>query len=142
MENSPGDYIILSHTTGNRIVLKRDSFEMQRERRVFQIAYDHEQLEKRAGLLKKRGHQITSVMGNDAAIAALTQGADYDLIVVGHSAPENLRTEICGWIKIHHPQIPILALNPPFQRQLTGADYNLVLNGPEEWLLVVETASN
>jgi hypothetical protein len=142
MVSSPADYIILSHTTGNRIVLKPENFEIQRERKVFQVGYEEQEVSKRAALLKSRGHEITSVIGNDPAIASLSENADYDLIVVGNSAPENLRTELCSWIKSRYPKIPILALNPPYKRQLSGADYNLVLNGPEEWLLVVETARN
>ena len=41
-----------------------------------------------------------------------------------------------------YPKVPILALNPPYQEELKPADYNLVLNGPEEWLFVVEASTS
>jgi hypothetical protein len=34
-----------------------------------------------------------------------------------------------------------LALNPPQYTNLAEADYNLILNGPEEWLSIVANAT-
>src|SRR4051812_45278906 len=69
MEASPGEYVILSHETGNRIVINDEQSEIKRK--VFQIAYDEQLLQSRAALLENHGHEVTSVLGNDDAKAAL-----------------------------------------------------------------------
>jgi len=38
------------------------------------------------------------------------------------------------WLKARYPHVKILALNSANHRQLAGADYNAILNGPDEWL--------
>jgi len=40
------------------------------------------------------------------------------------------------WIRVKYPRVKILALNAPHQ-QLLNADYNVTLNGPENWLPIV-----
>lgn len=44
------------------------------------------------------------------------------------------------WLKTKYRNVPIVALNSP-GRELPGADYNAVLNGPETWLPIVEAAA-
>jgi hypothetical protein len=48
---------------------------------------------------------------------------------------------MANWLRTKYPKVEILALNPPYQPQLTPANYNVVLNGPEEWLFVVEAST-
>jgi hypothetical protein len=61
---------------------------------------------------------------------------DYALFIIGHAASPKVRKEMADLLKARYPDVEILALDPPFQR-LAPADYNVVLNGPEEWLFVV-----
>jgi len=63
-----------------------------------------------------------------------------DLFIVGHAAPEQTRTEMVDWLKARYPHVKILALNSANHRQLAGADYNAILNGPDEWLSMVTAA--
>jgi hypothetical protein len=105
--------------------------------RVFQIAYDAMLLVTRGELLKQRGYEPTSVIGNDAAKAALDGKYTYRLFIVGHDAPRETREEMVRWLKKRFPMTRVLALNSPFEGRLTGADYNIPLNGPEEWLAAV-----
>jgi hypothetical protein len=56
---------------------------------------------------------------------------DWDLFVVGHAAPEEIRREMVDWLRKNHPDVRILALNPPTIRELVDADYNVKMNGPE-----------
>jgi len=60
-----------------------------------------------------------------------------DLFIVRHAAPEEARKEMIDWLKARYPHVKILALNSANHRQLAGADYNAILNGPNEWLSVV-----
>jgi hypothetical protein len=40
------------------------------------------------------------------------------------------------WLKLNYPKVKILALSSS-QQQLSNADYNVIQNGPENWLLIV-----
>jgi len=107
---------------------------------VFQVAYEERRLEQRAGVLKRVGYEVISVVGNERAQAVLSLPQRVDLFIVGHKAPEQTRREIVVWLKAKYPKAHVLALNPPECLQLPGADYNVELNGPETWLPIVEAA--
>ena len=101
---------------------------------IFQIAYTDSLRDERAELLRRLGHRVISVIGNESAKAVL--GAiqfDFTLFIIGHAAPEQMRNEMLSWLKARYPNVRILALNPTDQR-LPGADYNVIQNGPEKWL--------
>jgi hypothetical protein len=108
---------------------------------VFQIAYDEMLLVTRELLLKDRGYEVTSVLGNEDARRALAMDQIYRLFIVGRDAPRETREAMVRWLKEHFPNIKVLALNPPYQDQLPGADFNLILNGPDEWLAVVASVA-
>ena len=107
------------------------------KRVVFQIAYDQHRLVTRAELLRHRGYEVISVVGNEAAKVILGSHQQHcDLFIVGHAAPEETRKEIVDWLKVEYPSVRILALNPK-DHQLAKADYNVILNGPNQWLSIV-----
>lgn len=142
MATSPYEYIIHSHRTNNGLTIKPpSSAKLNAKPLVFQIAYDQRLLASRADLLKSHGFTVVSVLGNEAALAALAKPREYALFIIGHGAPPNARTEMANWLKTHYPNVEILALNPPYQEELKPADYNVILNGPEEWLFVVEAST-
>ena len=105
-------------------------------KRIFQISYDEEAGVRRADLLKNRGYDVVSVLGNKDAKVLLSSIQHYDLFIVGHAAPEETRREIVNWLKAQYPCVRILALNPPNQ-QVLSADINVRQNGPENWLPIV-----
>ena len=107
-----------------------------RLRRIFQIAYNLDLGLRRAEVLRSRGYGVISVVGNEAAKVLLSSIQRYDLFIVGHSAPEEIRKEIVAWLKSQYPNVKILSLNPP-DHQLLAADYNVRQNGPETWLPIV-----
>ncbi|HEX2661847.1 MAG TPA: hypothetical protein VHM93_03360 [Candidatus Acidoferrum sp.] len=109
---------------------------LQATKRVFQIADAEEPALRRTEVLKSRGYSVMAVMGDDAAKALLSSIQHYDLFIVGHSAPEETRTEMVNSLKARYPGVKILALNPPDQRVPT-ADYNVPQNGPENWLPII-----
>ena len=142
MSYSPDDYLIHSHRTNNGLIVRhRPPSTSHNVKPIFQIAYDETLMESRAGLLKARGFEVVSVLGNEAATTALANHGDYLLFIIAHAAKPSERTEMAEWLKRKHPKIPILALNPPYQQELKPADYNIILNGPEEWLFIVEAAA-
>ena len=66
---------------------------------VFQIAYDEMLLITRTQVLKNRGYEVTSVLGNDAAKRALDTRHSHRLFIVGHAAPRETREEMVQWLK-------------------------------------------
>ena len=138
---SPHKYIIHSHNTNNDLVITPPTARRKSKPVIFQIAYDEQLMASRAELLKSHGFTVISVLGNEAAKAALAAPRQYSLFLLGHGAPPNARREMADWLKANYPKIALLALNPPFQKELEPADYNVVLNGPEEWLFVVEAST-
>ena len=109
-------------------------------KRVFQIAYDEGLMVTREFLLKQRGYKVISVYGDEAAKEILSRGAQYDLFIVGHAAPDGRRHRVVQWLKASFPNVKILALNPPHHGSVSSADYNIPLDGPEEWLRAVASA--
>jgi hypothetical protein len=109
-------------------------------KRVFQIAYDEALMVTRELLLKNRGYEVVSVLGEAAAKKALSDGVKYDLFIVGHAAPYARRHQAVGWLKARFPEAKVLALNPPHYGGDSSADYNVPLNGPDEWLRAVASA--
>ena len=141
MASSPYDYVIHSSYTKNNLIVRR-AFKRATQPVVFQIAYIEELMASRAETLKAHGFTVISTLGNEAAKVALAAPRHYSLFIVGHGAPPNDRREIAAWLKAKYPQVEILALNPPSQKELASADYNVVANGPEEWIFVVEASTS
>jgi hypothetical protein len=105
-------------------------------KRIFHIAYNEELGVRRAELLRSSGYGVISVIGNERAKILLSSIQHYDLFIVGHAAPEQTRKEMVDWLKLKYPKVKILALNPSHQ-ELSTADYNVLQNGPENWLAIV-----
>lgn len=63
------------------------------------------------------------------------------LFIVGRAAARETREEMVRWLRVNFPDTKILALDPPHHAKLAEVDYNLILNGPEEWLSVVANAA-
>src|SRR5689334_13223028 len=141
MAASPHKHIIHSDKTNNDLVIKPPMAKRRAKPVIFQIAYDRQLMDSRAELLKNHGFTVISVLGNEAAKAALAKPQDYALFIMGHAESPKARKEMADWLKAKYSKVGILALNPPYQQQLEPADYNVVLNGPEEWLFVVEAST-
>ena len=126
--SSPGEYVI-TNLTGEKTSIK-----IPPKRIMFQIGYDEKELNARAELFRRAGHEVISVVDNDAAKNALASMNNVDVFVVGHTAPEPTRKEMVDWLKANFPKVKVIALIPSANRQLAHADYNVVLNEWDEWL--------
>ena len=114
--------------------------QQRRIKRIFQIAYDATLLANRAEQLRAHEYEVTSVIGNEAAITSLGSGQAYDLFIVGHAAPKETRIEMVCWLKAKYPKARILALNPPDCECLDGADYNVPQNIPGDLIPTLSAA--
>ena len=134
--SSPGEYVI-TNLTGEEISIKS-----QPKRIMFQIGYDEKELNVRAELFRRFGHEVISVRDNETAKHALTSTPNVDVFVVGYQAPDRTRKEMVDWLKENFPKVKIVALVPSTNQQLPRADYNITLNDWDEWLsLLAATAS-
>lgn len=107
-------------------------------RRIFMISYDEEIGVRRAELLRSHDYGVISAIGNEAAKVLLSSMQHYDLFIVGHGAPPEIREEMASWLSAQYPTVKILAVNPPGEEVL-GADYNLPDHPVEKWLPIVST---
>ena len=133
---SPCDYVI-TNLTGREIPAKSLP-----KRRMFQIGYDERELNARAEMFRRVGHEVISVPDNEAAKRVLASLQNVDVFVVGHSAPEQTRKEMVDWLKANFPNAKVVALIPSASYQVSRADYNIVVNDWDEWpSLLAATAS-
>ena len=133
--SSPGEYVI-TNLTGQKIWIKS-----QPKRIMFQIGYDERELNARAELFRRVGHEVISVADNEAAKRALRSFSDVDVFVVGYKASEQTRKEMVDWLKANFPKVKIVALIPCTTGQLPCADYNVVLNDLDDWLTLLAASA-
>lgn len=134
----PGEYIIANQETGEKISIKSPA-----KRIMFQIGYDEKGLNARAELFRRFGHEVISVLDNEAAKRALSGSIPIvDIFIVDHTAREQTRKEMVDWLKTNFPKVKIVALNPSANGRLSGADYNVVLNAWDEWLSLLAAAAS
>jgi hypothetical protein len=77
--SSPGKYIILNQTTGEKISIKSKT-----KRILFQIGYDEKGLNARTELLRRFGHEVISVTHNEATKVVLSSFRDVNLFVIDY----------------------------------------------------------
>ena len=131
--SSPGEYDI-TNLTGK--------VEFPPKRTMFQIGYEEKELNTRAELFRRCGFEVISVADNEFAKRALASIHNVDIFVVGHAAPEQTRKEMVEWLKATFPQVKIVALIPSANRELSRADYNIVLNDWDKWPSLLAAAAS
>jgi hypothetical protein len=134
--SSPGEYVI-TNMTGEKISVKTLPKKI-----IFQIGYNEKELNTRAELFRRCGHEVMSVADNEAAKHALSSLRKVDVFVVGYTAPEQTRKEMVDWLKTNFPRAKVVALIPSVSHQLQRADYNVVLNDWDEWISLLGVATS
>lgn len=134
--SAPGEYVI-TNMSGEKISVK-----FPPKRILFQIGYDEKELNARAELFRRVGHEVISVPDNETAKNTLASMHNVDVFVVGHTAPEQTRKEMVAWLKERFPNVKIVALIPAANRQMPQADFNIVLNDSEEFLALLSAAAS
>ena len=134
--SSPGEYVI-TNMTGEKISVKTLPKKI-----IFQIGYNEKELNTRAELFRRCGHEVISVADNEAAKQAVTSIPNVDIFVVGHTAPEQTRKEMVDLLKTNFPKVKVVALIPSANHQLQRADYNVVLNDWDEWISLFGVATS
>jgi CheY-like chemotaxis protein len=107
---------------------------------IVQVTYDHPRALRRTPVFRQNGYDVLTLIGNEAAKTVLSLPQRADVILLGHAAPDETRTEMVQWLRARYPSVPIIALNSPARPPLTGVDYEVKINGPETLLPVISTA--
>ena len=105
---------------------------------VLQVAYYPALLNTRSEMLKNAGYRVTSVLGNEEAMALPASViAAADLIVVGFSTGHSVRAAMVHWFKAHHPGIRVIALVFYNEEPFSEADACSTSEDPKIWLAAV-----
>jgi DNA-binding NtrC family response regulator len=105
---------------------------------ILQIAYYPTLRDIRAQLLDAAGYEVTSVLGNDEAMAlSPSRIAVIDLVLVGFSTSHSIRAEIVQWFKVRHPMIPVVALQFYEWEKFLEADAVSLCEDPRNLLAAV-----
>ena len=106
---------------------------------ILYIHYDPELADIRQQLVNRLGYEVISAMGS-ASARRTARTRRFDLVIVGHAAPEEERRRMANWLKANLPGVPVLALCPaPFQTVDYG-DYQADAHNPDAWISMVEEA--
>ena len=132
----PGTYVIIS----DQHPAKRISIQLPAKQAVFQISYDDDRGSvARETLFRSFGHEVVSVVDNDAAKRALASIPNVDVFIIGHTAPEQTREEMVDWLKANFPKAKIVALIPSAVPELLCADYNVPQSDWAAWVSLFAT---
>jgi hypothetical protein len=107
--------------------------------KILLLAYDRSLLVTREALLRAQGHTVVPVLGNSAALKVSDEELNnVDLIIVGSAGTISSREEAVHHFKKRKANAFVLALrNTLYDSQVQGADLNLCVESPEEWLQAV-----
>jgi DNA-binding NtrC family response regulator len=107
---------------------------------ILQVAYYDALQELRAEMLRNAGYQVTSVLGNNEAMALdATVIAAADLVLVGFSADRSIRSAIVHWFKVHYPSTPVVILQSHDCEMFPEADMATSSEDPASWLAEIAT---
>lgn len=106
---------------------------------ILYIHYDPDLAGIRQQVVNRFGYEVSSATGSDEA-RRMARTRRFDLVILGHAAPEEERRRMANWLKANLPGVPVLALCPaPFQTVDYG-DYQADAHNPDAWMSMVEEA--
>jgi DNA-binding response OmpR family regulator len=105
-----------------------------RTERVFCVSWDASLAVTRRMLLSQAGYDVISALGEAEARKFCMR--DADLMVLGHSVPQDQKQIFIEAFRQHSPA-PVLSLLRPGQRKLPEATLGLEAIGPEDFIHAV-----
>ena len=105
------------------------------------------QVEYRGGLLTVReeilqflGCPVVSVFGSQAARKLDLSNNDVGVILIGHGAPWEERSQLISHFKQARPATPVIASLRQSDQPFLHADFNCPADNPPEWVRLVRQA--
>ncbi|MCU1307144.1 MAG: hypothetical protein JWN45_1839 [Acidobacteriaceae bacterium] len=110
--------------------------------KILLLAYDRGLLVTREALLRAQGHAVVGVLGNGEALKVSDEELNtVDVVIVGSAGAFSSRAEAVQHFKKRKADAFVLALRTNgYDSQVQGADLNLSVESPEEWLKAVSEA--
>lgn len=98
---------------------------------ILSVSYDQVLLTTRQQVLQTKGYAVTSVRGMSAALKACSNGASFDLLILGHSIPHAEKQTIIEAFRANRPEGPVIALKRHGEKPVRDADLEIEPNPPE-----------
>jgi hypothetical protein len=80
------------------------------KRLVGYIAYNHALARERTDVLRAKGYEVVTIIGNEDAKLVLDLSESWELFIIGYEASAEIREEMASWLKVKFPDVPILTL--------------------------------
>jgi hypothetical protein len=105
-----------------------------------QVEFRESLLSVRVEILQSLGHPVISVLGSRAARNLDLSHESVGVVLIGHGAPWEERTELAGHFRKTLPGVPIVASLRQRDKDVIGADSNLRADDPPLWVRTVRQA--
>ena len=106
---------------------------------ILHVAYDRALLETRHLMLKARGYNVTSALGNEQVMAMTPDDlAGFQVAVIGFSSTHAARSTLVKWFKAQSPQLPVVVLQFHEYERFPLAECTTLSEEPALWLDAVD----
>ena len=89
--------------------------------RVLHIASEPDLRSDREALLKHRGYDVVSVVGNSQAMDLLVTDHNFAFAVLDPEVNQNDRSRLISWLKVVHPNLGILKIRLASSKRWSGS---------------------
>jgi len=107
---------------------------------IVQIEYSSSLLETREDILQSLGHPVVSVLGSAAARNLDLSHGSVGVVLIGHGAPWEERSNLVAYFRETLPGVPIVASLRRRDKDFSAADYNCPADNPPLWVRMVNQA--
>jgi CheY-like chemotaxis protein len=111
------------------------------KKRILSISYDQVLLLTRQALLEREGFEVRSAHGFADAMEACQGHHDFDVVIMGHSMPQNDKTALVSTLRTKS-DAPVVSIFKSGDPPMPQADYSVAAHeGPKALLKRVRKAS-
>jgi len=107
---------------------------------IVQVEFRESLLSIRDEILQSLGHPVISALGSRAARNLDLSRESVGVVLIGHGAPWEERSNLAAHFREILPGVPIVASLRRQDRDVIGADYNLPADNPTLWVSTVRQA--
>jgi CheY-like chemotaxis protein len=110
-------------------------------KKVLQIAYDPVLVGVHRRLMETCGYEVVTVFAAENLVEVDIPALGIDVVVLDHSASFEARWGIVRRLKLHYPEVPVIALRRDvLDEPLTLADHHVSVENPAHWLDTIAVA--
>jgi DNA-binding NtrC family response regulator len=106
-------------------------------RTIVQVEYRSGLLTEREEILQFLGCPVVSIFGSKTARQLDLSNKDVGVILIGHGAPWEERSQLIAHFKQVLPMTPVIASLRQSDKPFSNADFNCPADNPQEWVRLV-----